>query len=328
MVPVRTAYADRRAVSRRSPCRSPCRSRRGHRRGVPPKRPSHTTVRAPLRARMRPYSTSPCPRQPWLAIAARGGRLRPRATLERRDPSDQVDLGALGEQLDLDADGCRTSLDLAPVGGRQHDQRLADARPRRHRARRPPGPPSSRRAPAADRLRRPPSAADVARAGSAPPRVADSPRVPSMSRASRRSPQSSCIVTRSGPAPGTPRAPRRASGTARSRGPSTAAGPGRGDRSRPGSPHVGRARASRDAGSARGPRSSRTIGRTSKMKDFVASRVCWTIAISWWISVAEAAGSRSTSRSTICAWRTMFVRLCAGPSCIARAISRRRSSWA
>ena len=35
-----------------------------------------------------------------------------------------------------------------------------------------------------------------------------------------------------------------------------------------------------------------------------------------------------TSRSTIWAWRTMLVRLWAGPSCIARAISRRRSSWA
>ena len=34
------------------------------------------------------------------------------------------------------------------------------------------------------------------------------------------------------------------------------------------------------------------------------------------------------SRSTICAWSTMFVRLCAGPSCICRAISRRMSSWA
>ena len=29
------------------------------------------------------------------------------------------------------------------------------------------------------------------------------------------------------------------------------------------------------------PRSSRTIGRTSKMNDFVASSVCWTIATSW-----------------------------------------------
>src|SRR5438034_10357716 len=34
------------------------------------------------------------------------------------------------------------------------------------------------------------------------------------------------------------------------------------------------------------------------------------------------------SRSTIWAWSTMLVRLWAGPSCICRAISRRRSSWA
>ena len=39
-------------------------------------------------------------------------------------------------------------------------------------------------------------------------------------------------------------------------------------------------------------------------------------------------GRWASRRSTIWAWRTMFVRLWAGPSCIARAISRRRSSWA
>ena len=39
-------------------------------------------------------------------------------------------------------------------------------------------------------------------------------------------------------------------------------------------------------------------------------------------------GRGATSRSTIWAWSTMLVRLWAGPSCIARAISRRRSSWA
>ena len=76
------------------------------------------------------------------------------------------------------------------------------------------------------------------------------------------------------------------------------------------------------------PRSSRTIGRTSKMNDFVASSVGWTIAMSWRTSGCAAAGSRAMRRSTICAWSTMFVRLWAGPSCIARAISRRRSSWA
>ena len=38
--------------------------------------------------------------------------------------------------------------------------------------------------------------------------------------------------------------------------------------------------------------------------------------------------SRSSSRSTICAWSVMFVSDWAGPSCIDRAISRRRSSWA
>ncbi len=76
------------------------------------------------------------------------------------------------------------------------------------------------------------------------------------------------------------------------------------------------------------PRSSRTIGRTSKMNDFVASRVDWTIAISSRVSGLAAAGSLAISRSTIWAWRTMLVRLWAGPSCIARAMSRRRSSWA
>ncbi len=43
---------------------------------------------------------------------------------------------------------------------------------------------------------------------------------------------------------------------------------------------------------------------------------------------ARGPGPCPTRRSTIWAWRTMFVRLWAGPSCIARAISRRRSSWA
>ena len=64
------------------------------------------------------------------------------------------------------------------------------------------------------------------------------------------------------------------------------------------------------------------------MNDFVASSVCWTIATSWRTSLPARAGSVATSRSTICAWRTMLVRLWAGPSCIARAISRRRSSCA
>ena len=76
------------------------------------------------------------------------------------------------------------------------------------------------------------------------------------------------------------------------------------------------------------PRSSSTIGRTSKMKVLVASSVCWTMATSWRISTCARAGSLPTSRSTIWAWRTMLVRLWAGPSCIARASSRRRSSWA
>ena len=40
------------------------------------------------------------------------------------------------------------------------------------------------------------------------------------------------------------------------------------------------------------PRSSRTIGRTSKMNDFVASSVCWTIATSWRTSPPAFAGSR------------------------------------
>ena len=39
-------------------------------------------------------------------------------------------------------------------------------------------------------------------------------------------------------------------------------------------------------------------------------------------------GALLSNRSTIWAWRTMLVRLCAGPSCIWRAISRRMSSWA
>ena len=64
------------------------------------------------------------------------------------------------------------------------------------------------------------------------------------------------------------------------------------------------------------------------MNVFVASSVCWTIATSWRTSPCAPAGSVPTSRSTIWACRTMFVRLWAGPSCIARAISRRRSSWA
>ena len=64
------------------------------------------------------------------------------------------------------------------------------------------------------------------------------------------------------------------------------------------------------------------------MNDLVASSVCWTIATSWRTSPPAPAGSVATSRSTIWAWRTMLVRLWAGPSCIARAISRRRSSWA
>ena len=68
------------------------------------------------------------------------------------------------------------------------------------------------------------------------------------------------------------------------------------------------------------PRSSRTIGRTSKMNVFVASRVCWTIETSWRTSPAEEAGSVATRRSTICACSTMLVRLWAGPSCIAREI--------
>src|SRR5450759_53504 len=76
------------------------------------------------------------------------------------------------------------------------------------------------------------------------------------------------------------------------------------------------------------PRSSRTIGRTSKMNAFVASRVCWTMPTSCPISAWAWEGSRSRSRSTIWACRTMLVRLWAGPSCMARAISRRRSSWA
>jgi len=62
------------------------------------------------------------------------------------------------------------------------------------------------------------------------------------------------------------------------------------------------------------------------MNDFVASSVCWTIDTSSRTSPPARAGSVATSRSTICAWSTMFVRLWAGPSCIARAISRRRSS--
>ena len=65
------------------------------------------------------------------------------------------------------------------------------------------------------------------------------------------------------------------------------------------------------------------------MNDLVASSVCWTIATSWRTSSAGPAPGRvATRRSTIWAWRTMLVRLWAGPSCIARAISRRRSSWA
>ena len=64
------------------------------------------------------------------------------------------------------------------------------------------------------------------------------------------------------------------------------------------------------------------------MNDFVASRVDWTIATSWLTSGRRRAGSRPISRSTIWAWRTMLVRLWAGPSCIAREMSRRRSSWA
>ena len=64
------------------------------------------------------------------------------------------------------------------------------------------------------------------------------------------------------------------------------------------------------------------------MNVFVASSVCWTISTSWWTSAPALPGSWSTRRSTIWAWSTMLVRLWAGPSCIARAISRRRSSWA
>ena len=64
------------------------------------------------------------------------------------------------------------------------------------------------------------------------------------------------------------------------------------------------------------------------MNDLVASRVCWTIEVRSRTSPAADAGSVSTRRSTIWAWSTMLVRLWAGPSCIARAISRRRSSCA
>ena len=54
---------------------------------------------------------------------------------------------------------------------------------------------------------------------------------------------------------------------------------------------AGRARAPRGAGSGTSPRSSRTIGRTSKMNDLVASSVCWTIATSWRTSSPALAGS-------------------------------------
>ena len=64
------------------------------------------------------------------------------------------------------------------------------------------------------------------------------------------------------------------------------------------------------------------------MNDLVASSVCWTICTSSRTSPRALAGSDATSRSTICAWSTMLVRLWAGPSCMAREISRRRSSWA
>ena len=64
------------------------------------------------------------------------------------------------------------------------------------------------------------------------------------------------------------------------------------------------------------------------MNDLVASSVCWTICTSSRTSPRALAGSEATSRSTICAWSTMLVRLWAGPSCMAREISRRRSSWA
>ena len=64
------------------------------------------------------------------------------------------------------------------------------------------------------------------------------------------------------------------------------------------------------------------------MNDLVASSVCWTIATSWRTSPDARFGSLATRCSTIWACRTMLVRLWAGPSCIARAISRRRSSWA
>ncbi len=64
------------------------------------------------------------------------------------------------------------------------------------------------------------------------------------------------------------------------------------------------------------------------MNDLVASSVLWTMDTSCWRLSWARAGSPFMRRSTIWAWRTILVRLWAGPSCIARAMSRRMSSWA
>jgi hypothetical protein len=79
-----------------------------------------------------------------------------------------------------------------------------------------------------------------------------------------------------------------------------------------GTPRAAPRSRARDASVGTRPRSSRTIGRTSKMNDFVASRVCWTIWTSSRSSPRAPSGSRPRRRSTIWAWRTMFVRLWAG----------------
>ena len=155
-------------------------------------------------------------------------------------------------------------------------------RPRRRRARRRGAPRTSRRGPAAGPCPRAPGVGSVDVRG--PARLGDGPRRGDARLQLLRpvEPQGD----RSGPARGTRPAHRRGSGTGRSRGPSAGAGPGPASRTRPGCRRGGRARAPRGAASATSPRSSRTIGRTSKMNDFVASSVCWTIATSWRTSPA------------------------------------------
>ncbi len=270
---------------------------------------------------MSPYSTSPWPRERDRAAAHERAQLLAGVSSGGMSATSRTSLPST-EELGRDADRRGPALDLAPGRWRQQRRSTRGPRPRRRRARRRAAPRASRRAPAAGPCRLPrsgsPTPAGVLghRARGGDPRLelvapVEAQRDPV--RAGRQD---------------TPPVPRPASGTGRSRHPSAGAGPGPSESNSTGMP--ARRPRSRVARRSVGTRPEvvehhrphvederlRRVERLLDHRDELAD-----------LARAEA-GSRATSRSTICAWRTMFVRLWAGPSCIARAISRRRSSWA